>query len=425
MKRIIFNIILLTTFISVYSNDTMRIKQTMKKATQYMMDVVSYNGGFVCSYLPDLSRQWGEVEAKRTMVWTQSPATPEVGQVMIDAYHATKDEYYYECAEKVANALIWGQLPCGGWNYVFDFAGEASLKDWYNTIGKAAWRLEEFHHYYGNATFDDGVTVECARFLLRLYLEKKDPAYRTPLEKVINFILESQYPNGGWPQRFPLKYDHPVDGKKDYTSFITTNDNVLVNNVMFLLDCYQMLGMEHLKEPILRAMHLCVALQQGEPYRGWADQYSVDELKPMHARRYEPRGISLTATLDMIRDLSIFYQLTGDTRFLSGIPDAIRFIESQHIPSSKLPKGIVAAKEPNEVLVPRFIDPENGIPLYMHREGSNVKNGRYYINQDISNTIGHYGASCIFDVNKLWDRYNKLKSIPRDKIISNSPFINP
>ena len=79
----------------------------MKSATHYMMDVVSYRGGFVWNYLPDFSRQWGEMEAKRTMVWTQS-GTPEVGQLLLDAYHATGDEYYYQAAEQVARALIWG-----------------------------------------------------------------------------------------------------------------------------------------------------------------------------------------------------------------------------------------------------------------------------------------------------------------------------
>jgi hypothetical protein len=35
---------------------------------------------------------------------------------------------------------------------MIDFAGDRSLKEWYNTIGKNGWRLEEFQHYYGNDT---------------------------------------------------------------------------------------------------------------------------------------------------------------------------------------------------------------------------------------------------------------------------------
>lgn len=97
--------------------------------------------------------------------------------------------------KKVANALIWGQLECGGWNYVFDYAGENSLKQWYDTVGKNGWRLEEFRHYYGNATYDDLGTMMAAEFLLRMYVEKNDPVYKAPLEKVIRFVLESQYPS--------------------------------------------------------------------------------------------------------------------------------------------------------------------------------------------------------------------------------------
>ena len=75
-------------------------------------------------YVPFMGRDG----TKRTMVWIQPPGTPSVGHLLLDAYHATGDEYYYEADEKVANTLIWGQLECGGWNYVFDFAGENSLK---------------------------------------------------------------------------------------------------------------------------------------------------------------------------------------------------------------------------------------------------------------------------------------------------------
>ena len=58
------------------------------------------------------------------------------------------------------------QHPSGGWNYIHDFAGEASLKQWYDTIGKNGWRLEEFQHYYGIATFDDAGTAVASQFLL-------------------------------------------------------------------------------------------------------------------------------------------------------------------------------------------------------------------------------------------------------------------
>ena len=294
MIRFLMTVLGVLTALTVNAGDR-EVRQTMHRATQYMMDVVSVDGGFVWAYLPDFSRQWGELEARRSMVWMQSPGTPDVGQVLLDAYHATSDEYYYDCARRVALCIARCQLSCGGWNYMADLAGEDSLRSWYATIGRQAWRMEEFQHYYGNATFDDEATKHCAEYLLRIYLEKRDETFLSPLRRAIDFFIKSQYAHGGWPQRFPLMYDHPFRGKADYTSFVTLNDNVMAENIDFLLQCYTQLGMEELREPILRAMHLLCDLQQQPPLAGWADQYTPDDLRPAHARSYEPRSVN-TAT---------------------------------------------------------------------------------------------------------------------------------
>lgn len=400
------------------------ILNTMKSATRYMMDSVSYRGGFVWNYLPDLSRSWGEMEAKRTMVWIQPPGTPSVGHLLLDAYHATGDEFYYEAAEKVANVLIWGQLECGGWNYVFDFAGENSLKEWYETVGKSGWRLEEFRHYYGNATYDDLGTISAAKFLLRMYVEKNDPAYKAPLEKVIHFILESQYPVGGWPQRYPLRYDHPFEGKEDYSSFITLNDDVTPEIIDFLIQCYQAMGLQNIKEPIMRAMYLTITLQQGEPYAGWADQYTVTDLKPAHARSYEPRSVNTGTTVGMIYQMMEYYKLTADTRFLSGIPAAIKFLESQKLPETEVRKWHRKSDNPDEILVPRFIDPDTGKPLYVHRKGGNIYNGKYYIDQNIENTIAHYSSATFVNPEQLRRDFDEVKKIDKNKLLSQSPLLS-
>lgn len=401
-----------------------QVINTMKTATRFMMDKVSYNGGFVWNYLPDMSRSWGEMEAKRTMVWIQPPGTPSVGHLLLDAYHATGDEYYYEAAKKVANTLIWGQLECGGWNYVFDFAGENSLKSWYDTVGKNGWRLEEFQHYYGNATYDDAGTMEAAKFLLRMYVEKNDPAFRPALEKTIDFVLKSQYPVGGWPQRYPLMYDHPFQGKKDYSSFITLNDDVIPDATEFLIQCYQAMGLQGVKEPIMRAMYLMISLQQGEPYAGWADQYTVDDLKPAHARSYEPRSVNTGTTVRLVNLMMDYYKLTADTRFLSGIPAAIRFLESMKLPESDVKKWKSQSTNPEAILVPRFVDPDTGKPLYVHRKGSNVKNGTYYIDQNIENTIAHYSSATFVNPEQLRKDFDEVKKIDKNKLLFQSPLLS-
>ncbi|MBQ1762327.1 MAG: pectate lyase, partial [Aquincola sp.] len=107
-------------------------RDAMKRAAVYMDQTVSYRGGYVWQYLPDLSITWGEMEAKRSMCWIQPPGTPTAGHALLDAYHATGDETFYTAAERTALALVQAQHPSGGWNYIYDFAGEDSLSHWYD-----------------------------------------------------------------------------------------------------------------------------------------------------------------------------------------------------------------------------------------------------------------------------------------------------
>jgi PelA/Pel-15E family pectate lyase len=377
-----------------------------------MAEKVSTNGGYVWSYLPDLSRRWGELEARSTMIWIQPPGTPTMGHLFLDAYHATGDEYYYQAAEKVAGALIWAQHPSGGWHYMADSAGEASMRGWYDTIGRNAWRLEEFQHYWGNATFDDAGTAQASKFLLRLYLEKHDSKYKPALDKAIQFVLDSQYPIGAWPQRFPLQHEFVQHGKPDYTSYLTFNDDVASENIDFLIMCYQALGDRRLVDPIVRGMNSFLVTQQARPQPGWALQYTAD-LQPTGARTYEPTALVTHTTAANLQLLMKFYRLTGDPKFLARIPEALDWLESLALPAGVAPSGRTH---------PTFVELGTNKPLYVHREGSNVANGRYYVDYDPKNTIGHYSSFRWIDVRSLRKTYAEARALSPAELAKASPL---
>src|SRR5262245_12187220 len=391
--------------------DRQTVLDTMKRATM-AMEKLSTNGGYVWSYLPDLSRRWGEMEARDTMIWIQPPGTPTMGHLYLDAYHATGDEYYYQAAEKVAGALIWGQHPSGGWNYMVDFGGDRSLREWYDTIGKNAWRMEEFQHYWGNATFDDAGTADASKFLLRLYVEKRDPKYKPALDRAIAFVVDSQYPIGGWPQRFPLKSEFSHHGKPDYTSYITFNDDVAGENIDFLIKVYQALGDSRVLDPINRAMNVFLVTQQGQPQPGWALQYTPD-LKPVGARTYEPDALVTHTSARNIELLIEFYRLTGETKFLARVPEAIDWLESL-----TLPPGVAPAGRSH----PTFVELGTNKPLYVHREGSNVVNGRYYVDSDPKNTLAHYSSFRAVNIANLRRLYAEAKATPPAELAKRSPL---
>jgi len=387
------------------------ILQTMRRATRFMTDKVAHRGGYVWSYLPDMSRRWGEMEAKPTMIWIQDPGTAAMGHLFLDAYHATGEELYYKAAEEVAGALTWGQHPSGGWNYHIDFGGEASVRDWYETIGWRGRRLEEFRHYYGNATFDDAGTVESGKLLLRLYMERQDPKYRPPLDRAIQFVLDAQYPIGGWPQRFPINREYSNGGLPDYTANITFNDEVNANNVAFLMMVYQALGERRVLDPLRRGMGVVVLAQQGQPQPGWALQYTP-ELQPAGARTSEPPSLATHTTFAAIEQLMQFYRWTGETKYLARIPEAIAWLDKLELP---------AARQLNGFTHPTFIELGTDRALYLKGSGSWTGDTRNEVVYEPRDGVSWVNRK--LDVARLKNEYRTLVALPLEEATRGSPLL--
>jgi hypothetical protein len=402
-----------------------------------MDEVVSYRGGYVWSYAPDLSQQFGEMEAYRTMCWIQPPGTPSVGHAYLDAYHATGDERFYQAAYRTAMAVKQAQRDEGGWNYIHDFAGEGSLKRWYDTIGRNGWRLEEFQHYYGNSTFDDAGTAVAAQLMLRMYLEKKDERFLHPVRRAIDFIQAAQFgaemgiADGGWPQRFPHAR-HSISSMPmpnafqlppgawagmedgDYTLHVTFNDDVMGENIKFLTLCVMALGETRLIGDITRAMECMRRLQQPAPQAGWGLQHLSRATNgrpagaPAGARTYEPRSLATHTTQTNVNQLFNYFMLTGERKYLARIPEAIAWLKSCPLPAN--------AVELNPLLGggrthPTFIQLGTNQAIYVHRYGSNIHNGAYFFSQEIRDTLSHYSAGRAVNIPAMEARYNQLSSM--------------
>lgn len=424
--------------------------KALKRAADYMDDVVSFRGGYVWSYSPDLTQRFGEMEARRTMCWIQPPGTPSVGNVYLDAYHATGDNRYCDAATRTGKAVLQAQRPEGGWNYIHDFAGEESLKDWYATIGRNGWRLEEFQHYYGNSTFDDAGTAVAAQFMLRMYLETGERRFLNAVRKVIDFILSAQFgpelgiADGGWPQRAPHSPDSitsmPMPNASqlpagawagmedgDYTLHVTFNDDVMGENIKFMTMCVMALGEKRLLGPIRRAMHCMRRLQQPWPQAGWGLQHLSRPLagRPAGAvagaRTYEPRALATHTTTTNINQLCNYFQLTGDRSFLQRVPEAIEWLKTCPLPPDAVTLNPLLAGRTH----PTFIQLQTNDAIYVHRYGSNIHNGAYFFDKDITNTLSHYSAGRAVSFTALETRYNTLASMTESQVadmVARSPL---
>ncbi len=427
------------------------VHDAMRRAAIFLDERISYDGAYVWSYLPDLSTVWGEMEARRTMCWIQPPGTPSVGHSLLDAYRATGDRRFYVAARRTGRALVRAQRPEGGWNYIHDFAGDAALQHWYDTVGINGWRLEEFQHLYDNSTFDDATTSTAAQLILRLHLiEPRDRRFRASLDRAIRFVTASQMRgglgDGGWPQRWPrdpnavtempwpetLPSWLPADARPgmvdgDYTQHVTFNDNVLGENIKFLLMCVVALGRRDLAEPVRRAMDCLRRLQQPGPQAGWGLQHlrEARDGRPEGAvaagRSYEPRGLATHTTQTNVQQLFTYFQLTGDRSFLDGVPAALEWLESCRLTPEQIADNPLLRGRTH----PTFVELGTNRALFVHRFGSNINNGAYYHDYDHRRTLGHYSGGRSVNVGALAAEYDRLRALSRaevDELVARSPL---
>ncbi len=354
------------------------VLEAMERATDFMAGEVSLNGGYLFSYAADLSDQWGEAPARPSQIWVQQ-ATPDMGELFLHVYGATGDERYLRCAERAAEALVYGQHRLGGWHYFIDF-DKPGLADWYERVfSRFKWGMEEYRHYYGNCTYDDNTTQGATRFLLRLYMTTLDPAWRAPLLKALDFMLISQYPNGSWPQRYPLRHEFVHDGLADYTSYYTMNDNSMRDILSVLIEAWEKLGDERYLDAALRGADFMLAAQGPLEQAGWAEQYDMN-MQPAWARTHEPAGYMPRQSEQCMYQLMEFYRMTGDRRYLDPIPRCIDWLERTAIET--LPNG--------RIRVPRYLEAGANRPIYQHKTDTvNEKGyGLYIYNDDPTGVSG-------------------------------------
>ena len=71
---------------------------------------------------------------------------------------------------------------------------------------------------------------------------------------------------------------------------------------------------------------------------------------------------------------------------------------------------------------PTFVELGTNEPLYVHREGSNVFNGRYYVDKNPKGTIVHYSSFRNIDVAGLRRQYEAARNTPPAEVIRTSPL---
>ena len=145
-----------------------------------------------------------------------------------------RDAEFYNSAEarRIGDTILSFQIPSGGWSKNLAMTEPRLRGQLYATAnlpptpqpeGDFDKPLEEKWHYIG--TLDNDATNTEIHFLAELsaaFPGKDGDAYRAAALRGIEYLMKAQFPNGGWPQVWPLE--------GGYHDAITFNDDAVTES---------------------------------------------------------------------------------------------------------------------------------------------------------------------------------------------------
>jgi PelA/Pel-15E family pectate lyase len=217
------------------------------------------------------------------------PADPPENKTGSSGMPLDRDAAWYASAEArhVADVVASFQTPAGGWGKNVRRGGPLRQKGESFVIG---------HSYVG--TIDNDATVGELRFLARVQGQlpgAEGQVYRDAFLKGVRYLLNAQYPNGGFPQVYPLE--------GWYHDAITFNDDAMAHALELLATVAGREGdyrfvpaalAGEAREATARGVRLLLAAQVvvDGARTGWGQQQDALTLALAGARNYEPAALA-------------------------------------------------------------------------------------------------------------------------------------
>lgn len=265
---------------------------------------------------------------------------------------------------QLAEVVLSYQTPSGGWSKAVDYAQSPRPKGTHWTT-----QSEEGWHYCG--TLDNHSTTEQIKFLARVHSATKRADCAEGVKRGLDWLFAAQYPNGGWPQVYPLE--------AGYHEGITLNDDAMMHALEILL------AVSKSEEPFewideATKQKAAAAFDRGiqclldcqVKVKGvrtvWCAQHHPITLAPMHARLKEPPSLSGSESANLLK----FFMRQGPTTAAvrGAVEDAIAWLESHKITDLRKTTNAqgktdyVKDSASTDVLWARFYDVETAEPLF-------------------------------------------------------------
>jgi PelA/Pel-15E family pectate lyase len=297
-----------------------------------------------------------EVAAKRKYLWGDHVLNHD------GAWYASDE------AKNIANNVIQYQSAQGGWPKSTDLARPPLTPGDIPPEGRGR----------ANSIDNDATTVPM-EFLARVIDATGEEKYIKSFIKGIDYLLAAQYPNGGWPQFWPLRGDK-------YYSRITFNDEAMVRVLKLLKGVsegnkpYSFVEQDK-REQVQKAVERgidCILksqVKQNGNLTVWCAQYDENTLEPAWARAYEPPSLSGEESVGILRFLMSLKNPSDE--IIEAIDAGVAWLKKNAIKDIRIdyvknPDGrtepFLVSDENAQPIWARFYELETNRPLYLDRD---------------------------------------------------------
>ncbi|MHA6249325.1 pectate lyase [Pontibacter sp. CAU 1760] len=286
-----------------------------------------------------------------------------------------QNKAWYASAEasRIADNLLLYQHSNGGWDKNTDMAivlTEAEKTQLQSPAEKGSV-----------STIDNGATYTQLEYLANVYDTTGEERYKDSFLRGVDYLLEAQYENGGWPQFYPIR--------KGYYEYITFNDGAMIG-VMELLREVANQNSPYVFVDAARRDRAAKAIEKGldvilktqirvdGKLTAWCAQHDHITLAPQKARAYELPSISGGESIGILKYLMEIEK--PGPRVAQAVEGAVSWLDQAKITGVRLQRtGDPAHPASRDVVVvhdtsappllARFYDIETGKPMFSGRDG--------------------------------------------------------
>jgi PelA/Pel-15E family pectate lyase len=230
---------------------------------------------------------------------------------------------------KIADNMILFQRNNGGWPKNYDMRAILTPEQ-----VEKVFNTKHILH----TTFDNATTYTHIYYLAQVYTATKIEKYKEACLKGIGFVLNAQYPNGGWPQYYPVG-----DG---YDRYITLNDGAFIGIINLLRKTinndpnFSFIDNEDLKTKIASAYNkglYCILnmqiVNEGK-LTAWCQQHNEVDLSPAWARAFEPPSICNGESAEVV--LFLMDIENPDEKIIKSIQSAVKWFSDSKIYNTRI-----------------------------------------------------------------------------------------